>query len=78
MLSEGGGGGGGGGGGERIKDCFSSSACTCVAIIRGVHMLKQRSSVQPRPYMCQNIKINIDVGGLHGNQFAKNRPAKKS
>ena len=23
------------------------------------------------PYMRQNIKINIGVGGLHGNQFAK-------
>ena len=25
-----------------------------------------------------NIKINIGVGGLHGNQFTKNRPAKIS
>ena len=25
-------------------------------------------------YMCQNIKINIGVGGSHGNQFAKIDP----
>ena len=25
---------------------------------------------------CQTIKINIDVGGLHGNQFAKIDPPK--
>ena len=36
-------------------------------------MLKQRS-VQP----CTCTKINIGVGGLHGNQFAKNGPAKIS
>ena len=38
-------------------------------------MLKQECTT---PYMLQNIKINIGVGGLHGNQFAKNRPAKIS
>ena len=31
-----------------------------------------------RVYMRQYIKINIGVGGLHGNQFANNRPAKIS
>ena len=37
----------------------------------GVHIALKQMSVQP----C-TCAINIGVGGLHGNQFAKNRPAK--
>ena len=32
----------------------------------GVHNAKAEECTTP--YMCQNIKINIGVGGLHGNQ----------
>ena len=36
-------------------------------------MLKQRN-VQP----CTCVGLSIGMGGLHGNQFAKNNPAKIS
>ena len=40
----------------------------------GVHNAKAEACTTP--YMHQNIKINVGMGGIHGNQFAKNRPAK--
>ena len=37
----------------------------------GVHSAKAEKCTTP--YMRRTIKINIGVGGLHGNQFAKNK-----
>ena len=42
----------------------------------GVHNAKAEECTTL--YMRQNIKLNIGVDGLHGNQFAKNSPAKIS
>ena len=41
------------------------------SLTEGVHNAKEENCTTP--YMRQNIKINIGVGGLHGNQFAKNK-----
>ena len=43
-------------------------------LIPGVHTAKAEECTTP--YMCQDIKINIGVGGLHATKFAKNSPAK--
>ena len=40
----------------------------------GVHNAKAEECTTL--YMRQTVKINIGVGGLHGNLFAKNRPTK--
>ena len=42
------------------------SPTTIQYVLAGVHNAKAEECTTP--YMRQNIKINIGVGGLHGNQ----------
>ena len=69
------------GGCLKPKRGYSLAQCnqaTSLLVVSGVLNAKAEEYLYTALYKRQSVKINIGIGGLHGNQFAKNSPAKIS